>query len=68
MPSKQETGTFSLPESRLKSPSSGVFESLAPVPGDYRLSKKPPIKQQIKKRRIKNEERIVNFQRPIGQR
>ena len=68
MPSKQEAGTFSLPESRLKSPSSGVFESLAPVPGDYRLSKKPPIKQQIKKRRIKNEERIVNFQRPIGQR
>ena len=68
MPSKQETGTFSLPKSRLKSPSSGVFESLAPVPGDYRLSKKPPIKQQIKKRRIKNEERIVNFQRPIGQR
>jgi hypothetical protein len=68
MPSKQETGTSSLPESRLKSPSSGVFESLAPVPGDYRLSKKPPIKQQIKKRRIKNEERIVNFQRPIGQR
>lgn len=68
MPSKQETGTSSLPESSLKSPSSGVFESLAPVPGDYRLSKKPPIKQQIKKRRIKNEERIVNFQRPIGQR
>lgn len=68
MPSKQETGTSSLPESRLKSPSSGVFESLAPVPGDYRLSKKPPIKQQIKKRRRKNEERIVNFQRPIGQR
>jgi len=67
MPSKQETGTSSLPESRLKSPSSGVFESLAPVPGDYRLST-PPIKQQIKKRRIKNEERIVNFQRPIGQR
>ena len=67
MPSKQETGTSSLPESRLKSPSSGVFESLAPVPGDYRLSN-PPIKQQIKKRRIKNEERIVNFQRPIGQR
>ena len=69
MPSKQETGTSSLPESRLKSPSSGVFESLAPVPGDsIACPKSPPIKQQIKKRRIKNEERIVNFQRPIGQR
>lgn len=68
MPSKQETGTSSLPESRLKSPSSGVFESLAPVPGDSIACPKPPIKQQIKKRRIKNEERIVNFQRPIGQR
>lgn len=69
MPSKQETGTSSLPSrAASKAPSSGVFESLAPVPGDYRLSKKPPIKQQIKKRRIKNEERIVNFQRPIGQR
>lgn len=68
MLSKQETGTFSLPRAASKVPSSGVFESLAPVSGDHRLSKKPPIKQQIKKRRRKNEERIVNFQRPIGQR
>ena len=70
MPSKQETGTSSLPSrAASKAPSSGVFESLAPVPGDsIACPKSPPIKQQIKKRRIKNEERIVNFQRPIGQR
>lgn len=66
MPSKQETGTSSLPESRLKSPSSGVFESLAPVPGDYRLSKKPPIKQQIKKRRRKMKNGLLIFSAPSG--
>lgn len=53
MPSKQETGTSSLPESRLKSPSSGVFESLAPVPGDYRLSKKPPYQTANKEKKNK---------------
>ena len=68
MPSKQETGTSLSPKAPSKAPSSGVFESLARSGDSHRLSKKPPIKQQIKKRRIKNEERIVNFQRPIGQR
>jgi len=52
MPSKQETGTSSLPESRLKSPSSGVFESLAPVPGDYRLST-PPYQTANKEKKNK---------------
>lgn len=67
MPSKQETGTSSLPSrAASKAPSSGVFESLAPVPGDYRLSKKPPIKQQIKKRRIKMKNGLLIFSAPSG--
>jgi hypothetical protein len=54
MPSKQETGTSSLPSrAASKAPSSGVFESLAPVPGDYRLSKKPPYQTANKEKKNK---------------
>lgn len=69
MPSKQETGTSSLPQEPPQKPPQVAFLKASPRSRRFhRLSKKPPIKQQIKKRRIKNEERIVNFQRPIGQR
>lgn len=69
MPSKQETGTTTLPqEPPQKLPQVAFLKASPPFQAIHRLSKKPPIKQQIKKRRRKNEERIVNFQRPIGQR
>ena len=41
---------------------------LAPVPGDSIACPKPPIKNSKQRKEEKNEERIVNFQRPIGQR
>ena len=53
MPSKQETGTSSLPESSLKSPSSGVFESLAPVPGDSSPVQKAPYQTANKEKKNK---------------
>lgn len=69
MPSKQETGTSSLPqEPPQKPPQVAFLKASPPFQAIIACPKSPPIKQQIKKRRIKNEERIVNFQRPIGQR
>ena len=67
MPSKQETDTFSPQEPPQKPPQVAFLKASPRSRRFHRLSQKPPIKQQIKKRR-KNEERIVNFQRPIGQR
>ena len=70
MLSKQETGTSSLPQEPPQKPPQVAFLKASPpfqaIPSP--VQKAPPIKQQIKKRRRKNEERIVNFQRPIGQR
>ena len=40
---KQETGTFFSPKAPSKAPSSGVFESLAPVPGDSIACPKSPL-------------------------
>ena len=34
----------------------------------HRLSKNPPYQTANKEKKKKNEERIINFQRPIGQR
>ena len=68
MPSKQETDTFSPQEPPQKPPQVALLKASPRSRRFHRLSQKPPIKQQIKKRRRKNEERIVNFQRPIGQR
>ena len=57
MPSKAE-----YPLNKRQAPLSPPFQAIpSPV-------QSPHQKQQIKKRRRKNEERIVNFQRPIGQR
>ena len=53
MPSKQETGTFSLPKSRLKSPSSGVFESLAPFQAIPSPVQKAPYQTANKEKKNK---------------
>ena len=66
MPSKQEAGTFSLPKSRLKSPSSGVFESLAPVPGDSIACPKSPIKTANKEKKKKMKNGLLIFSAPSG--
>ena len=69
MPSKQETGTSSLPQEPPQKPPQVAFLKASPpfqaIPSPVQ---KAPYQTANKKRRRKNEERIVNFQRPIGQR
>jgi len=54
MPSKQETGTSSLPqEPPQKPPQVAFLKASPPVPGDYRLSKKPPYQTANKEKKNK---------------
>ena len=69
MLSKQETGTSSLPqEPPQKPPQVAFLKASSPFQAIPSPVQKAPYQTANKKSRRKNEERIVNFQRPIGQR
>lgn len=66
MPSKQETGTSSLPQEPPQKPPQVAFLKASPPFQANRLSKKPPIKQQIKKEEEKMKNGLLIFSAPSG--